>query len=222
MFVWIIGLGAIALAYEAWSRRKRPVVDAPPKAPVPAPKGLLGQRDHHAANLKKLRVFHVCATDTRAAFVKRARDNWARYEAVAERVNMPPELIAAIHERESGGLFDRYLHNGDKLGSPTVHVPKGKMFAEWEPAAVDAMSMFAAPAAQLGLTADSDDIASMMALAEVYNGLGYRNRGMLSPYLYSGTDLYAGGKFVADGKFDPNAQDKQLGVAEMVLALKGA
>lgn len=217
---WIAGFGALLALYEIWSRRKH-AVDAPPKTPVPAPKGLIEQRDHHAANLKKLRVLDEHAP-MRAAFVKRARDNWARYEAVAERVNMPPELIAAIHERESGGLFDRYLHNGDKLGSPTVHVPKGKMFAEWEPAAVDAMSMFAAPAAQLGLTADSDDIASMMALAEVYNGLGYRNRGMLSPYLYSGTDLYAGGKFVADGKFDPNAQDKQLGVAEMVLALKGA
>ena len=71
-----------------------------------------------------------------------------------------------------------------------------------------------------GLTSDSKDIVAMMCFAEVYNGLGYYNNGHISPYLYSGTNLYVSGKYVeernAEGKYisvyKKDVVDAQIGV----------
>jgi hypothetical protein len=40
-----------------------------------------------------------------------------------------------------------------------------------------------------------------------------------SPYVWAGTDQYKTGKYVADGRFDPNVVDSQLGCAGMLLAM---
>ena len=55
---------------------------------------------------------------------------------------------------------------------------------------------------------------------ERYNGLGYRNRGLPSPYLWSLSGHYERGKFVADGKFDSEAESKQCGGATPVRCLE--
>lgn len=59
-----------------------------------------------------------------------------------------------------------------------------------------------------------------MTLLELYNGLGYFRKGLPSPYVWSGTDQYKRGKYVADGVFDPNVIDKQLGCAGLVMAMQ--
>jgi lysozyme family protein len=46
---------------------------------------------------------------------------------------------------------------------------------------------------------------------ETYNGFGYRFQGLVSPYLWSFSNLYAKGKYVADNKFDPEAVSQQCG-----------
>lgn len=142
--------------------------------------------------------------------------NQARYESVAQKTGIPPVLIAAIHWRESSGNFGTYLHNGDPLGSPTVHVPAGKLFYDWESAAVDALNSHRGNST---LTADSTDLDAMAEFAERYNGLGYRNKGLPSPYVWAGTDKYTSGKYVADGVFDPNYVDQQLGVMLMIKSI---
>lgn len=58
-----------------------------------------------------------------------------------------------------------------------------------------------------------------LTLLEQYNGLGYANRGLSSPYIWAGTDQYVKGKFVADGVFDPNEVDHQLGCAAILKAM---
>jgi hypothetical protein len=58
-----------------------------------------------------------------------------------------------------------------------------------------------------------------MTLLEQYNGLGYATRGLPSPYIWSGTDQYAKGKYVRDGVFDSNVVDSQLGCAGLILAM---
>lgn len=148
-----------------------------------------------------------------AAFEANWAENKERYEAVAEKTGVPAELIAAIHWREGSGNFDTYLHNGDPLGSPTTHVPAGIYFDNWEEAAIDAISSHRGDST---LTADSTDLDAMAEFAERYNGLGYRNRGVPSAYVWAGTDQYTSGKFVADGQYDPNAVDQQLGVMLML------
>lgn len=46
--------------------------------------------------------------------------------------------------------------------------------------------------------------------------------GINSPYLWSFSDQWTKGKFVADHKFDPNATSKQCGAAVMLRALVDA
>ncbi len=59
-----------------------------------------------------------------------------------------------------------------------------------------------------------------MTILERYNGLGYYHKGLPSPYVWSGTDQYVKGKYVADGVFDPNAVDSQLGCAGLLLTMQ--
>ncbi len=60
----------------------------------------------------------------------------------------------------------------------------------------------------------------MATYAEYYNGLGYYKRGRPSPYVFSGTDQYRRGKYVADGRYSRGARDRQLGVATMIQAIR--
>ena len=72
----------------------------------------------------------------------------------------------------------------------------------------------------LGFAGQSDwSLPRMLHRLEAYNGFGYRRAGRASPYLWSFSSLYNRGKFVADGKFDPNARSKQCGGAVMLKLL---
>ncbi|HMV65980.1 MAG TPA: peptidoglycan-binding protein [Myxococcota bacterium] len=148
-------------------------------------------------------------------------ENRERYERVAAATGVPAELIAAIHFREGSGNFNTYLHNGQPLGQVTTVVPKGVYFTNWEDAAIDALRAKDSVRKDLKMTKDTQDLAAIATYAERYNGLGYHNKGRVSPYVYSGTDQYKSGKYVADGQFDPNAVDKQLGVMAMVRMARG-
>jgi|GEM_PF-1771211 len=147
-----------------------------------------------------------------AKFKENYEQNKQRYKAVEEKTGVPAELIASLHWRESTGSFGTYLHNGDPLGTPTTHVPKGKLFYNWEDAAVDALM-------SKTNNINKNDISSYYDYAERYNGLGYKSKGLPSPYVWAGTTNYSKGKYVADHKFDANAVDKQLGVAVMLKSI---
>ena len=62
-------------------------------------------------------------------------------------------------------------------------------------------------------------IAGMLVAWERYNGLGYRPHGIHSPYVWACTDLYAKGRYVADGRFDANAESRQCGAVAMLKGL---
>lgn len=146
--------------------------------------------------------------------------NRSRYEAVSAKTGVPWDVIGVIHYRESSGSFSGVLHNGQKIigtGKKTTIVPKGRgPFSTWEDAAVDAL-MNCHPYA--GKNKDWS-IAGTLDILERYNGLGYRRKGRPSPYLWAGTDQYVKGKYVADGKYDPNHVDKQLGVAPILMKIR--
>jgi hypothetical protein len=59
----------------------------------------------------------------------------------------------------------------------------------------------------------------MLTNLERYNGIGYAAKGKPSPYLWSGTDQYEKGKYVADGVYDPDKVDAQLGVAGLIMVM---
>ncbi len=146
--------------------------------------------------------------------------NRARYEAVSKATGVPWDVIAVIHYRESSGDFKGVLHNGQKIigtGKKTTLVPAGRgPFSTWEEAAKDALVVCPPYAAK------NKDwwIAGTLDILERYNGLGYRKKGLPSPYLWAGTDQYVKGKYVADGKFDPEHVDKQLGTAAILMRLR--
>lgn len=145
------------------------------------------------------------------------------YQRVAERAGIPWKLIAAIHYREASFNFKSYLHNGDPLGKPTTHVPRGILFNDWESAAIHALSMKGNIRRALGINTNTTDLGPLLAYSEFYNGLGYRLRkNKTSPYVYAGTNIYQGGMYVRDGQFNPRAYDKRLGTAACILALQNA
>lgn len=141
----------------------------------------------------------------------------ARYQAVQAKTGVPWFVIAVIHERESGQDFSKSIAQGDPWNKVSVHVPNGRgPFTSWEDAAVDALAVCPPYAAR-----NKDwSAGGALTLLEQYNGLGYANKGIPSPYIWSGTNQYQKGKYVADGVFDPNAVDNQLGCAGLLMAMR--
>ncbi|MCS3692001.1 lysozyme family protein [Bradyrhizobium elkanii] len=140
----------------------------------------------------------------------------ARYQAVSAKTGVPWAFIAVAHERESSQDWAGSLAQGDPWNKVSTHVPAGRgPFKSWEEAAIDAL-VNCAPRAALN---KDWSIGGTLTMLEQYNGLGYANKGIPSPYVWSGTDQYVKGKYVADGKFDPNAVDQQLGCAGLLLAM---
>ncbi len=142
-----------------------------------------------------------------------------RYERLGKRFGIPWAFIAAIHGLEASFNFRAHLHNGDfPLSQRTRQVPAGRPLtwlppSDWESSAADALRL-------LGFTGQTDwSLPRMLYRLEAYNGFGYRRAGRASPYLWSFSSLYNRGKFVADGKFDPNARSKQCGGAVMLKLL---
>jgi lysozyme family protein len=70
-----------------------------------------------------------------------------------------------------------------------------------------------------GLSYGSKDVAAMATYSEFYNGLGYYNKKRISPYVLSGTTLYKGGMYVADGKFSATVKDGRPGTVAIIQAL---
>ncbi|WP_316171260.1 hypothetical protein [Bradyrhizobium sp. SZCCHNRI1058] len=157
------------------------------------------------------------STSDFASVARRLVTGKSRYQAVSVQAGVPWYVIAVIHERESSQSWTASLAQGDPWDHVSVHVPAGRgPFKSWEDAAVDALVNCAPYAARW----KDWSIGGTLTLLEQYNGLGYARRGVPSPYIWAGTDQYRSGKYVRDGVYDPDAVDKQLGCAGLLLAMK--
>jgi lysozyme family protein len=141
----------------------------------------------------------------------------SRYQQVADDSGIPWFFIAVIHNMESGLDFDRHLHNGDPLTARTVHVPGGRPRSgeppfSWEQSAADALSL-----RNLGRQTDWR-LTSVLYRLEAYNGWGYRlhHPEVPSPYLWSFSNHYKSGKYVADGRWSDTAVSRQCGAAVLL------
>ena len=172
------------------------------------------------------RLFDTCVVRPEkvpeaSALTARIVSNRARYETVARKLGMTPwPFVAVIHCMESSLSFTKHLHNGDPLTARTFHVPAGRPLVwnppnDWESSADDALRM-----KKVQLVTDWS-LPALLFRLESYNGLGYRTKHpeVLSPYLWSFSNQYLKGKFVADGAFDPNAVSKQCGAAVLLLTM---
>ncbi len=151
--------------------------------------------------------------------MQRSRDRYARVEAVT---GVPWFFIAVTHGLEASFNFRAHLHNGDfPLSARTRQVPAGRPTqwlppSDWESSAKDALRL-------LGYTGQKDwSLERTLYRLEAYNGLGYRSQGVPTPYLWSFSNHYERGKFVADGKFSHTARSQQCGAAVMLKLLSDA
>lgn len=167
-------------------------------------------------------LWRNCSLDqdklTQIKFIAKAiDDNFHRYSMVQVKTGLPWYLIGALHWREGGGSFDRCFHNGDKLPGPTRNVPAGRgPFDSWESSAIDAIRLLGFHHLKI------ETPVQALVIAERWNGLGYRKKGIYSPYLWAGTNWSEErGKYVADGHWDPNAPEKQIGVAAIMKEVLG-
>lgn len=164
------------------------------------------------------------------AAAQKIKKGQSRYQDVADTIGngMPWWFIGILHYMEAGmynNPFAFHLHCGDPLTGRTVNVPKGRPKHNpdhgtlppsitnpysWEESALDAIKL-------MGYTTVKDwSIENCLHLFEKYNGMGYKKKGVPNPYLWSYTDQYLSGKYVKDGKYDPNAVSRQPGVAAIM------
>lgn len=180
-----------------------------PAAPVSESKYAFQVERWNRAQIKSI---NAVALDKAAGRFSRDK---SRYQTISDATGVPSVVVFVLHYRESSNSFTRHLHNGDPLSGRTVQVPAGRPVKgnppfSFEESAIDA------------LVYDSLDRVAWESLGEglqaleKYNGLGYQEKGRVSPYLWSGTDLYSSGKYVRDGVYDPSAIDRQLGVATII------
>lgn len=147
------------------------------------------------------------------AVAKRLLPHRDRFLAMQKMCGVPALWVMPVFERENPS-FNAYLGNGDSLGRPTSHVPRGRgPFDSWEAGASDALKL--------------DHITDVPEWNwprgcyewELWNGFGPRNHGRPSGYVWAGTSIYQGGKYVADGVWSRGTWDTQLGCVELARAI---
>jgi lysozyme family protein len=170
-------------------------------------------------------LFNSCVVNTARqgavnGIIARIMPNQGRYQSVADPLGIPWFFVAVIHNMECGLNFNSHLHNGDPLTARTVHVPAGRPPGQppftWEQSATDALTVE-------GFSNKSDwSLPTILYRLEAYNGFGYRNRTppINTPYLWSFSNQYTSGKFVADRQFDPNAVSMQCGAAVILFQMQ--
>lgn len=140
--------------------------------------------------------------------------NKARYQAIERATGVPWFLIAVIHRREGNANFGTYLGNGQSLARKTTIVPRGRgPFTgpdAFERGAIDALKIG-------GLDKVQDwRLEKCLFYCETFNGWGYANKGLPSPYVWGGTNIQKPGKYVSDGVFSKTAMDGQPGCAPIL------
>jgi lysozyme family protein len=149
----------------------------------------------------------------------------ARYLAISAKSGVPWFVVAVIHEREAGGPphWDKQLGQGDPLAHVSVHEPAGRGPFLNHPEDTETVNAFY----RCALDALTDcaphaarwidwSAGGTLTLLEEYNGLGYAVRGMPSAYVWSGSDQYVSGKFVADHVYRAGVVDVQEGCAPII------
>jgi lysozyme family protein len=154
----------------------------------------------------------------------RIADNRDRYKAFVAgyqgqtNQDMPWFFVAVAHAMEASGdvgRFKTHLHNGDPLTKPTVHVPKGRPNPNgtnftWEESAKDAIALE-------HLDTEGDwSLPRMLYRLERYNGMGPRRKGHATAYLWSYSNHYIKGKYIADNLWSDDAVSKQPGAAAIL------
>ena len=151
-------------------------------------------------------------------YVNKCIEGKEKYSTIHKLTGVPWELIAILHGMECSFNWKGYLGNGQLIigtDKKSTWVPKGRgPFATWEAGALDALSH------DRYQKYSKWDLPTMLYFSEGYNGWGYRKyRQIKSPYLWGLTNHHSKGKYVSDGRYDPEAETRQAGVAPVLRGL---
>jgi len=153
-----------------------------------------------------------------------------RYKAACDATGVPEIVAAASFEREASSDFRRSAAQGDFLFQVSHDVPRGlgpyvnagdknpeDWKKAWDEAAIAAYKIDGLD--QVGATNWSWEIACFKE--ELFNGFGPRMHGRHSGYLWAGSNIYTGGKYIADGPngWSETAVDSQLGVIPIMFRM---
>ena len=141
-----------------------------------------------------------------------------RYASIAAQSSVPWYVIAVIHNMECGLDFTKHLHNGDSLKRRTVNVPAGRPKTGQPPFTFELSALDALKYDKLTECKDWS-IGGICYTLEGFNGWGYRAHKINSPYLWSYSNLYTGGKYVADNKWSGTAVSRQCGAAVILRSM---
>ena len=167
---------------------------------------------HLLSLMRVTRTSEVDATATRLlGYIKQY------YAEASEKTGVPAIWLATVGEREGGtSIFRSYFGNGDPLTRPTRDVPRGRgPFSSFEAGLLDSLHYDHID------TGNPNPWTWAWALyrGEGWNGFGPRGHGKHTGYLWSGTNIYTGGKYVRDGVWDASANDEQLGIVPVMARL---
>lgn len=137
------------------------------------------------------------------------------FSVVKQRLGIPELITTPSFERECGCDFARSPAQGDRWDHVSTHVPKGRgPYSSWIECALDTyrrehLEQHSAPWS----------MAYACYWWEKINGFGYRARNLRSPYVVGGSNLQQPGKYIADGEFDRDHMDTQLGCLPIALRM---
>lgn len=171
-------------------------------------------KDEITHNLKRMKV--TANPKSLRATARRYIADKQRYLDLEAATGVPPLVSMVIADRESGGDPTRSLAQGDRWDRVSIHVPKNRgPFKSWLAAAIDAVAIDGLD--KIGKGNWTFELACYFQ--EKFNGFGYRSHGLPSAYVWAGTNIYEGGKYVSDGNFVRSAWDTQVGVVPLMAAL---
>ncbi len=187
-------------------------------------------KNQHRWDVMQIDHERVLKFDATAARLS-APEAKAKFQAVTDQLVLakyqpvPWWFIAVLAEREYGGPphWDKQLAQGDPLDRVSTHDPanRGPFLNHpgdtpsnnaWLRGALDAL-IDCAPHAALW---NDWTAGGVLTIGEEFNGLGYAMRGVPSAYVWSGTDQYVSGKYVADHVYRDTAVDVQDGIAAII------
>jgi lysozyme family protein len=151
------------------------------------------------------------------SLAKRIITDRSVFAEVEAATGVPWYMVGCLLYRESDLSLSTYLGNGQPFDRVTTEVPAGRgPFATFQAGAIDALNHDGLA----GIAPADWTIERVLYWCERFNGQGYFSKGGNSPYVWSWTSEYHGGKFVRDGVYDASTWDVQAGCAAILKELE--
>lgn len=134
------------------------------------------------------------------SIARKIATNRPRYDAVSRTVGLPWFVIGILHAMHGDGDFNQSVLKAEKTRE-----------SDWEARAVLELK-------DAGLTCGRS-VPEIARALESFNGLGYRDRGVPSAYLWAWTSVHEAGMFAAGGGYLPTAVPARPGAMAILKGL---